>query len=102
MSMDCAPCVTNDANGIQVFPLLLQQFSPKEQASLVWQYMCSIPVVLLEDLLPWMISSLQNDEEEEVIRCIKEIVPDEKHLQEVHTLIVCNPSSYHDAISIPW
>ncbi|XP_004301304.1 PREDICTED: uncharacterized protein LOC101310711 [Fragaria vesca subsp. vesca] len=67
----------------QVFPLLLQQFSPKEQASLVWQYMCSIPVVLLEDLLPWMISSLQNDEEEEVIRCIKEIVPDEKHLQEV-------------------
>ncbi|KAL6178124.1 hypothetical protein ACLB2K_049643 [Fragaria x ananassa] len=76
----------------QVFPLLLQQFSPKEQASLVWQYMCSIPVVLLEDLLPWMISSLQNDEEEEVIRCIKEIVPHEKHLQEVVSSWLANNS----------
>ncbi|KAM5570638.1 hypothetical protein ABKV19_011336 [Rosa sericea] len=67
----------------QVFPLLLQQFSVKEQASLVWQFMCSMPLVLLEDLLPWMISSLQTDEKEEVIHCIKEIVPDEKYLQEV-------------------
>ncbi|XP_050377186.1 zinc finger protein BRUTUS-like At1g74770 [Argentina anserina] len=67
----------------QVFPLLLQQFSPKEQAALVWQFMCSMPLVLLEDLLPWMISSLQIDEKEEVIHCIIEIVPDEKHLREV-------------------
>ncbi|KAK9925900.1 hypothetical protein M0R45_023162 [Rubus argutus] len=67
----------------QVFPLLLQQFSPEEQASLVWQFMCSVPLVLLEDLLPWTISSLQHDEKEEVIHCIKQIVPDEKHLQEV-------------------
>lgn len=84
-SMHCAPCVTNDVHGLQVFPLLLQQFSVMEQASLVWQFMCSIPLVLLEDLLPWMISSLQTDEKEEVIHCIKEIVPDEKYLQEVHS-----------------
>ncbi|XP_021808362.1 zinc finger protein BRUTUS-like At1g18910 isoform X1 [Prunus avium] len=67
----------------QVFPLILQQFSAEEQASLVWQFMCSIPLVLLEDLLPWMMSFLPPDEQEEVIHCIKEIVPDEKSLQEV-------------------
>lgn len=96
--MGCGSCITNYVQGLQVFPLLLQQFSPKEQASLVWQFMCSVPLVLLEDLLPWTISSLQHDEKEEVIHCIKEIVPDEKHLQEVDF----NPSSYPNAISIPW
>lgn len=73
----------NYVYGMQVFPLILQHFSDEEQASLVWQFMCSIPLVLLEDLLPWTMSFLPPDEQEEVIHCIKEIVPDEKSLQEV-------------------
>ncbi|KAL8118259.1 zinc finger protein BRUTUS-like At1g74770 [Apium graveolens] len=67
----------------QVFPLLMQQFSSSEQASLIWQFMCSVPVTLLEDFLPWMISVLSADEQLEVSRSMKEIVPEEKLLQEV-------------------
>ncbi|XP_048330069.2 zinc finger protein BRUTUS-like At1g18910 isoform X1 [Ziziphus jujuba] len=67
----------------QVFPLLSKQFSPKKQAAFVWQFLCSIPVMLLEDLLPWTISFLPLDEQLEVKNCIKEIVPEEKSLQEV-------------------
>ncbi|KAL5544275.1 hypothetical protein UlMin_008059 [Ulmus minor] len=69
----------------QVFPLLMQQFSPKEQASLVWKFMCSVPVVLLEDQLPWTLSFLSPDEQVEFIHSIKDIVPKEKALQEVVT-----------------
>ncbi|CAN1753668.1 Zinc finger protein BRUTUS-like At1g74770 [Linum perenne] len=65
----------------QVFPLLVERFSPKEQASLVWQFLCSIPVILLEDFLPWMIS-LSPENQVDVTLCIKEIVPDGS-LQEV-------------------
>ncbi|CAI0399161.1 unnamed protein product, partial [Linum tenue] len=65
----------------QVFPLLVERFSPVEQASLVWQFLCSIPVILLEDLLPWMIS-LSPENHIDVALCIKEIVP-EGSLQEV-------------------
>ncbi|RXH76061.1 hypothetical protein DVH24_001640 [Malus domestica] len=67
----------------QVFPLILQQFCREEQAALVWQFLCSVPLLLLEDLLPWTISFLPPDEQEEVRHCIKAIVPDEKSLQEV-------------------
>lgn len=67
----------------QVFPLLVQQFSSKEQSLLIWQFICSIPVVLLEDLLPWMTSFLSQEEQIDVVHCLKQITPDEKLLQEV-------------------
>lgn len=67
----------------QVFPLLMKQFSPQEQASLVWQFMCSVPVLLLEDFLPWMTSFLSPEEQVNVVNCIKEVVPEEKLLEEV-------------------
>lgn len=67
----------------QVFPLLIQKFSSKEQGSLVWQFICSVPVVLIEEFFPWMISFLSPEEQVDVTHCIKEIVPKEKSLQEV-------------------
>lgn len=68
---------------MQVFPLLMQRLSFKEQASLVWQFICSVPVILLEDFLPWMMSYLSVREHADVIYCIKEIIPKERLLQEV-------------------
>ncbi|KAJ8772143.1 hypothetical protein K2173_027320 [Erythroxylum novogranatense] len=53
----------------QVFRLLMQHFSPKEQASL--------------DLLPWMMRTLSHEKQVEVKHCIREIVPEDKSLQEV-------------------
>lgn len=61
----------------------MQQFSSREQASLVWQFMCSVPVTLLEDFLPWMSSFLSSDEQVEIMHCMEEVVPKEKLLQEV-------------------
>ncbi|KAK9114036.1 hypothetical protein Syun_020833 [Stephania yunnanensis] len=67
----------------QVFPLLIQCFSFKEQALLVWQFICSVPVTLLEDFLPWMTSYLPDHEQLDVVNCLKMVVPKEKLLQEV-------------------
>lgn len=68
---------------LQIFPLLIEHISAKEQASLVWQFMCSVPIVLMEDMLPWTLSFLSPQERVEVTNCIKEIVPEEKSLHEV-------------------
>jgi len=67
----------------QVFPLLIQKLSTKEQASLVWQFICSVPIMLLEEVLPWMVSFLSADKQAEVTRCFNEIAPMETALQEV-------------------
>ncbi|XP_050871044.1 zinc finger protein BRUTUS-like At1g18910 isoform X1 [Lathyrus oleraceus] len=67
----------------QVFPLLIQNLSTKEQASLVWQFICSVPIMLLEEVLPWMVSFLSADKQAEVTQCFNEIAPMERALQEV-------------------
>lgn len=67
----------------QVFPLLTRQFSTQEQASFVWQFICSVPMILLEDFFRWMNSFLSRDERENVLQCIKEVVPKDLLLQEV-------------------
>ncbi|XP_022921588.1 zinc finger protein BRUTUS-like At1g74770 [Cucurbita moschata] len=67
----------------QVFPLLIKQFSAREQASLVWQFICSVPMILLEELLPWMMSFLPSEQQSEVVICLRDVVPNEKLLQEV-------------------
>ncbi|XP_020226791.1 zinc finger protein BRUTUS-like At1g18910 isoform X2 [Cajanus cajan] len=67
----------------QVFPLLMQKLCTKEQASLVWQFICSVPITLLEEVLPWMVSFLSSNKQSEVTQCLSEIAPMEKALQEV-------------------
>ncbi|MED6216867.1 hypothetical protein PIB30_012036 [Stylosanthes scabra] len=67
----------------QVFPLVIQKLPTEEQASLVWQFICSVPIILLEELLPWMVSFLSEDKQAEVTQCINEIAAMEKALQEV-------------------
>ncbi|CAJ1944002.1 unnamed protein product [Sphenostylis stenocarpa] len=67
----------------QVFPLLVQKLSTEEQASLVWQFICSVPIMLLEEVLPWMVSFLSASKKSEVTQCLNEIAPMEKTLQEV-------------------
>ncbi|GKC80419.1 hypothetical protein Tco_1131193, partial [Tanacetum coccineum] len=66
-----------------VFPLLTRQFSTKEQASFVWQFMCSVPMLLLEDFFRWMNSFLSSDERQNVLQCVKQVVPKDLLIQEV-------------------
>lgn len=76
---------------LQVFPLLMQKLSTKEQASLVWQFLCSVPIMLLEEVLPWMVSVLPANKQSEVTQCLNEIAPMEKALQEVgHSSVLKN------------
>ncbi|KAL5976686.1 hypothetical protein ACLOJK_021019 [Asimina triloba] len=54
-----------------------------EQSLLVWQFICSVPIMLLEDFLPWMMSHLSVDEQTDILHSIDKIVPEEKLLREV-------------------
>uniref|UniRef100_A0ACD5VQK9 Uncharacterized protein n=1 Tax=Avena sativa TaxID=4498 RepID=A0ACD5VQK9_AVESA len=67
----------------QVFPLLTKKFSYEEQADLVWQFLCSIPVNMLAEFLPWLSASVSSDEHEDIRNCLCKIVPEEKLLQQV-------------------
>lgn len=67
----------------QVFPLLIEKFSFEEQASLVWQFLCSIPINMMAEFLPWLSSSISSDEHHDMRKCLCKIVPEEKLLQQV-------------------
>ncbi|KAK4804888.1 hypothetical protein SAY86_004705 [Trapa natans] len=67
----------------QVFPLLIEKFSVEEQASLVWQFLCSIPVYMVAEFLPWLSSSISEDEYQDLHCCLSKIVPEKKLLQQV-------------------
>ncbi|XP_047940642.1 zinc finger protein BRUTUS-like [Salvia hispanica] len=67
----------------QVFPLLSEKFSFEEQASLVWQFLCSIPVNMMAEFLPWLSSSISPDERQDMRKCLHRIIPDERLLQQV-------------------
>ncbi|GAB2280041.1 hypothetical protein Dimus_014679 [Dionaea muscipula] len=67
----------------QVFPLLIEKFSFEEQASLVWQFLCSIPVNMIVEFLPWLSSSISADEHQDMRKCLKRIIPNENLLHQV-------------------
>lgn len=67
----------------QVFPLLTKHFNAEEQAVLVWQFLCRIPVHILQELLPWIASLLSEMEREAMLTSIRLIVPKEDSLQHV-------------------
>ncbi|KAG5521546.1 hypothetical protein RHGRI_033946 [Rhododendron griersonianum] len=67
----------------QVFPLLIEKFSFEEQASLVWQFLCSIPVSMMAEFLPWLSSSISSDECQDMRKCLSRVIPEEKLLQQV-------------------
>ncbi|KAL8463317.1 hypothetical protein ACS0TY_033323 [Phlomoides rotata] len=67
----------------QVFPLLNEKFSFEEQASLVWQFLCSIPVNMMAEFLPWLASSISPDERQDMRKCLHRIIPEETLLQQI-------------------
>lgn len=85
---------------MQVFPLLIKKCSAEKQSQLVWQYMCSVPTILLEEFLPWTTLYLTSDEKLDVLECLKLIVPKERLLQEVIISWIEHKSSASGANSI--
>ncbi|KAL1541564.1 zinc finger protein BRUTUS-like [Salvia divinorum] len=84
----------------QIFPLLMEKCSPEAQSKLVWQYMCSVPTMLLEEFLPWTTLYLSSYEKLDVLYCIQLMVPKERLLQEVLISWVQRESSSSGANSI--
>lgn len=68
--------------------MLVEKFSFEEQAYLVWRFLCSIPVNMMEEFLPWLSSSISPDEYEEMRMCLSKVVPDEKLLLQARFLII--------------
>ncbi|KAI5056021.1 hypothetical protein GOP47_0029542 [Adiantum capillus-veneris] len=67
----------------QVFPLLMELLSYEEQSALVWQFICSIPVNLMENFLPWLAACLTDGEREEMFACVHNVVPSANLLQQI-------------------
>ncbi|RZB91645.1 Zinc finger protein BRUTUS isoform C [Glycine soja] len=67
----------------QVFPLVIEKFSSEEQGSLVWQFLCSIPVKMMAEFLPWLASYISSDEYQGLLSCLCTIIPKEKLLHQV-------------------
>ncbi|KAL8112173.1 hypothetical protein AgCh_019755 [Apium graveolens] len=67
----------------QVFPLLTEKFSFEEQASLVWQFLCSIPVNMMAEFLPWLSSSISSDERQDMRKWFRRVIPKEELLQQI-------------------
>lgn len=63
--------------------MLIEKFSFEEQASLVWQFLCSIPVNMMAEFLPWLSSSISSDECHDMRKFLHKVIPDEKLLQQV-------------------
>ncbi|TXG69792.1 hypothetical protein EZV62_004727 [Acer yangbiense] len=68
---------------VNMCPLHIDKFSFEEQASLVWQFLCSIPVNMMTEFLPWLCSSISSDEHLDMRKCLCKIIPKEKLLQQV-------------------
>ncbi|XP_057996262.1 zinc finger protein BRUTUS isoform X2 [Hevea brasiliensis] len=85
MSISCWNRVDMILNAIivKVFPLLIEKFTFEEQASLVWQFLCSIPVNMMAEFLPWLSSSISSDEYQDMHKCLYKIIPKEKLLHQV-------------------
>lgn len=67
----------------QIIPLIIQKFSLEEQASLVRQFLCSIPTNVVAKFIPWLASSISPDECQDLYKCLSNTVPEEKLLQQV-------------------
>lgn len=77
--------------------MLIEKFSFEEQATLVWQFLCSIPVNMMAEFLPWLSSSISFDERQDMHKCLCKIIPEEKLLQQVRTPF-CGVSSHMDFV----
>lgn len=49
----------------------------------MWQFLCSIPVNMMAEFLPWLSSSISSDEHQDMRKCLCKIIPKEKLLQQV-------------------
>lgn len=67
--------------------MLIEKFSFEEQADLVWQFLCNIPVNMMVEFLPWLSACVSPDEHQDMLKSLCKIIPEEKLLQQVLIII---------------
>ncbi|KAM6600620.1 hypothetical protein CsatA_020229 [Cannabis sativa] len=82
----------------QVFPLLIESYSRKEQASLVWQFLNDMPTYVLAKVLSWLSSSLSIDEYQHLKNSLTGIIPKEKLLRQAIFNWIKRKDFDHDTI----
>ncbi|KAF4367970.1 hypothetical protein F8388_002581 [Cannabis sativa] len=82
----------------QVFPLLIESYSRKEQASLVWQFLNDMPTYVLAKVLSWLSSSLSIGEYQHLQNSLTGIIPKEKLLQQAIFNWIKRKDFDHDTI----
>ncbi|CAD7702179.1 unnamed protein product [Ostreobium quekettii] len=65
----------------QLYPLLLQHFSYVEQADLVAQFLCCIPLAAVARVLDWLKPIVPQEEQDQLVDHIREANPDDLLLQ---------------------
>ncbi|CAN4088160.1 unnamed protein product [Withania somnifera] len=76
----------------------MKRFSSKEQARLVWQYLCSVPLLLLEDFLPWVFISWFDNNEPSSHSCLERGkgakslygIANMKHMLKLGPMVICS------------
>lgn len=69
----------------QLFPLLLKHFSFAEQAELVAQFLCCIPLATVEVVLAWLKPVVPVEEQIELLNHVKDVVSDRLLVQLLST-----------------
>eukprot|EP01018_Ginkgo_biloba_P026743 Gb_38204 [translate_table: standard] len=65
------------------FPFAYKTFFLQRAGFTSGQFMYNIPMNLMEEFLPWLVSSLSIDDRKDMIKCMHKLVPEEEFLQEV-------------------
>ncbi|DBB01633.1 hypothetical protein WJX77_010630 [Trebouxia sp. C0004] len=69
----------------QLFPLLLKHFTFAEQAELVAQFLCCIPLATVEVVLAWLKPVVPEEEQAELLNHVKDVVSDRLLVQLLST-----------------
>ncbi|KAA6419094.1 MAG: hypothetical protein FRX49_10834 [Trebouxia sp. A1-2] len=69
----------------QLFPLLLKHFTFAEQAELVAQFLCCIPLAAVEVVLAWLKPVVPEEEQAELLNHVKDVVSDRLLVQLLST-----------------
>ncbi|GMH35139.1 hypothetical protein BSKO_03007 [Bryopsis sp. KO-2023] len=80
----------------QLFPLLLEHFSYTEQAELIAQFLCCIPLAAVEGVLLWLKPNIPQEEQDQLLKYIREAIPDDLLLNLLVTWLDPSQSSKHE------
>eukprot|EP00241_Pyramimonas_parkeae_P000057 CAMPEP_0114229952 /NCGR_PEP_ID=MMETSP0058-20121206/3200_1 /TAXON_ID=36894 /ORGANISM="Pyramimonas parkeae, CCMP726" /LENGTH=1165 /DNA_ID=CAMNT_0001341099 /DNA_START=82 /DNA_END=3581 /DNA_ORIENTATION=+ len=91
-----ALCQHLDKEEEQVLPLLRSHFSVKEQAEMLWQLLCSMPVGRVGPVMQWALSAMEPEEVQAIVSLLHTEVSDLELQSLVHIWLVPQPKAQRE------